>query len=480
MRLPCLLASLGLLLLPLMSSAKLRLPRTIASHMVLQQDREITLWGWAEPRETVTVDASWAPLTASSAADDDGRWEVHLRTPTAIPGDPAHTLTFSTAEGESITLEDVLIGEVWLLSGQSNMELPLAGWPDSAPPAPVTGGPEAIATADHPRLRLFAAGRHSAATPQTETVELWSAPQWTAFTPETIAQFSAIGYFFGRELLLSQEIPVGLIQSVWGGSSCEAWVPAGTLEDFSEFADQKPWTPASEVDNQTPSVLYNGMIAPLEQCALRGVLWYQGETNVGRHETYARLFPALIEAWRREWGNDELAFYFAHLAPWSGYGPTSLQEMWDAQAAALELPHTGLVATLDLGNPDNIHPAGKQPIGYRFALLARRYLYGEGGLVASGPRCVGAEAAADRFILRFEDAGSGLVVPENQYIGFELAGEDGIYHPALATIDEDRLILRSPAVESPRAARYAWLPDPVPALSNREGLPAAPFRIALP
>jgi sialate O-acetylesterase len=473
-------ALLLLLTLPALLTAEIRLPRAIGDHMVLQQDTLVTFWGWARPRETITVVPEWDAREVNTVVEDDGSWSLEVRTPPAFPGDPAYRVTISGSRSDAVAIEDVLIGEVWLLAGQSNMEQPLAGWPQADPPGPVEGGPGAIATAHHPRLRFLAAGRHPAATPQADLAEHWQASRWTVCTPDSAAGFSAVGCFFGEELLHHLELPIGLIQSAWGGSSAEAWTPPLALEGIEAFASQGPWTPTGAEDNRTPTVLYHGMIAPLHRYVLRGVLWYQGETNVGQHETYARLLPALVSSWREAWRNDSLAFFAAQLAPWGGYGPTSLPLMWEAQTAILDLPHTGIVATIDLGDADNIHPPRKQPVGHRFAALALARVYGDSSVAASGPRPVAHWAEGARFVLRFEETAGGLVVPENQYIGFELAGEDGNFHPARGEVRDDTLVLTSPMVKAPVRARYAWTPLPVPSLFNRAGLPASPFRTPLP
>ncbi|MFP4541411.1 MAG: sialate O-acetylesterase [Opitutales bacterium] len=465
-------------LLPVAAAAKLRLPRHIGDHMVLQQASAVPLWGWAEPGVTVSVEPSWSEQPVRATAAEDGRWEVILQTPRARPGEaPTPHQIVVAAPTERQVLREVLIGEVWLLSGQSNMEMQLRGWPEADPPSPITGGPEAIATSDDDGLRLFIAGRRSAAEPQTTVAEHWAVSRWSPSTPATAAEFSAVGYFFGRELRAHLEVPVGLILSAWGGSSAEAWIPAEVLQGTAPYAGEGPWKPASKEDNQSPSVLYNGMIAPLAPYAVRGVLWYQGETNVGRHDAYPALMTALIESWREHWGDGEMPFFFAQLAPWGGYGPTSLQELWAAQSATLEVPATGMVSTIDLGDAANIHPAAKQPIGYRFALLARAEVYGEEDLVASGPRCVGARAAEEGLRLLFEHADGGLVFPQDQLGAFELAGENGVFHPAYPSLDGSTIVLHSPTVTAPRVARYAWSPLPRPVLFNRAGLPAAPFRV---
>lgn len=456
--------------------AELHLPRLFDHHMVLQQDTGAEIWGTATPGAVIDVTGSWNQLAIRCQADENGRWQTLVPTPEATPDSPAYTLTVKEYGGETRVFEDVLIGEVWLLSGQSNMELPLQGWPEASPPCPVTGGAETIAAADLPKLRLIAAGRQISAKPLETIAEHWADDRWTAATPESAAGFSAVGYFFGEELQPHLDIPVGLILSCWGGSAIEAWIPEASLRALPDYADAADWAPQGPDDVKTPTLLYNGMIAPLKPFTLRGVLWYQGESNVGQAERYRVLFPTLIRSWREQWSDPRMVFLFAQLAPWGGYGPVSLQELWEAQASALELPGTGMAATIDCGDKDNIHPADKQPIGHRLALLARQEAYGESDLVASGPVCTGQSVEGATLTLTFAQVGGGLVVPENQYTGFELAGPDGVFHPAKAQVRGERIELTSPAVGEPRQARYAWTPTPRASLYNREGLPAAPFR----
>jgi sialate O-acetylesterase len=440
--------------------APLRLHALFSDHMVLQQGRNVPVWGWAAPGTRVTLQPDWGAAVVVRA-DDNGRWTAWIDTPEA--GGPA-TLTVSTRD-TSVTVRDIRFGEVWLASGQSNMEMPLAGW---LPDNPIDRSAEEIATAAYPEIRMFTVARaHSDAR------EADVSGRWTVFAPDSVAWLSATAYFFAKDLHAALDVPVGVIQSSWGGTPAEAWVAAEELSSFT--------FPAADVPQSRPSALFNGMIAPLMPFAIQGVIWYQGESNVGHGKQYETLFPTLIRNWRAEWSRPELPFYYVQIAPFK-YGegePSPAAELREAQRLTLSLPHTGMVVTTDIGDPDNIHPSNKHDVGGRLALWAMAESYGK-DVVHSGPLADDAEFTDQIVVIRFKHTGSGLVAKGGPLTDFELAGADGVFHPAQAVIIGETVVVRSAAVTQPVSVRFGWREAARPNLFNKEGLPASGFILGNP
>ena len=424
---------------PLAARADVSLPAVFGSHMVLQRDVPISVWGWAEPGEEVTVTLGEA--TAKAKADANGAWKVVLPA-VSVGGSPRSLVVAGTT---TITLGDILVGDVWIGSGQSNMEWPLAA---SANPK------ETIAAATHPRLRLFHVPKVQSKTPDHRIVNA----TWKVCAPETVAGFSATLYHFGAKLQEELDIPIGLINASWGGSPIE------------------PWT----IHEGRSGGMYNGLIAPLVPFPVRGFTWYQGETNVLQKNglSYLDKMRNLVGGWRTAWGDDTLPFYFVQIAPWDGrYEADELPKLWEAQAAALSIPHTGMAVTTDLvDNIKDIHPKNKRDVGHRLARWALAKTYGRKDLVYSGPLFKAATIEGDRLRLSFAHA-AGLKARDGKPLTeFEIAGEDGSFVPATATIDGEGVIVSSPAVPAPKAARFGWRSVAQPNLVNGAGLPASPFR----
>ncbi|MGH7995997.1 MAG: sialate O-acetylesterase [Opitutaceae bacterium] len=468
-------------------------PKILSSHMVVQRDRPIHLWGWADPGERVA--ATLREFTASTQADDLGRWSLYLAP------EPAGGPYRLTIKGHNtLILDDVLVGDVWFASGQSNMQLPLMGFPGNAV---VTNGAEEIRQAYHTDLRLLHIpdeASHYARQDQPAS--------WTACTPQTAATFSAAAYFFARELAKRERVPIGIIDCSWGGTPAAPWVSpetlgsdAGLMPVFAEWAStsadhadaprllakehredlaaraagrplpQHPWHP--DLDSWAPGWLYNGMIAPAVNYPIKGVIWYQGasDTDPGRASMYGRVFPALIRDWRRQWREGDFPFLFVQIASFdAGPGWPIVRE---AQRRTLHLANTAMVVTIDIGNPHNIHPADKQDVGHRLALAARALAYGE-RIEYSGPSFRQTSLDGDRIRAWFDHA-DGLTAKGGPLVGFEIAGADRTFRPATARIDGDSVWLSSPRVPHPRYVRYAWASDPVANLFNGAGLPASPF-----
>jgi sialate O-acetylesterase len=437
-----LLLALSASLLPLCAAparADVKLPSVIGSRMVLQRDAPLPIWGWADPGEEVTV--ALGSATASTRADDKGNWQVRL--PAQKADGKAHTLTVSGKN--KIELTGVLIGEVWVGSGQSNMEWPLIA---------THGAKEAIAAANHPNIRLFHVPKVQTKEPARDVKA-----EWKVCAPAAVPGFSAVLYYFGLRLHKELGVPVGLINSSWGGSPIE------------------PWT----VTTKGSGRMHNGMIAPLMPFAVRGVVWYQGESNVGNGLMYRDKMKALIAGWRRTWGKD-MPFYFVQIAPWApakgGYAPGKLPELWEAQVASLKIPGTGMVVTTDLvDNIRDIHPRNKKDVGNRLALWALAKDYGKKGIVYSGPLYRSLKVEGDKVTLSFAHTGGGLKSRDGKPLTeFEIAGEDDKFVPAQAVIKGNTVVVSAKEVAHPTQVRFGWRKRANPNLANEKGLPASPFR----
>lgn len=478
-------------------SAAVKLPALISDHMLIQRDAPVRIWGKADPGEMVNVTFQSQKLSAK--ADLNGQWQVFLE-PVVTPGPYEMTVAASNA----ITVHDILAGEVWVGSGQSNMEFPMSKVADAE---------KEIAAASYPQIRLFTVKRVVADQP-VEDVQ----GSWTSCTPESVKNFSAVAYFFGRELFQTQHTPVGLIHSSWGGTPAQSWTEKSflsedpllqtyltgwdkTLTDFPAKTEEyekttlpkweeqvaaakaagkalpnKPAPPVGPGHQNRPAGLYNAMIAPLVPYTIRGAIWYQGESNAnnsGSAHLYRRLFPAMIESWRSAWGQGSFPFYYVQLANYKTNGNWPL--LRESQSATLELANTGQALAIDVGNPANIHPINKQTVGHRLALLAREHTYGE-RIVSAGPTFRQMTTSGATARVWFDSAGSGLEPHGDKLIGFALAGADQKFYPATAKISGATVVVSAPEVADPKAVRYAWADDPAANLYNREGLPGVPFR----
>lgn len=460
--------------------ATVRLPALVGNHMVVQRAAPVPIWGWAAPGEQVTVMFRGQAYSATPAAT--GKWQLTL------PATPAGGPYVMTVQGQNtLTIQDILVGDVWLASGQSNMELPLRdkNAPNSGAYPLVINAEQDVATADFPQIRQFTVKRMVAYQPQTEN----EGYDWQVCSPATAGRFSAVGYFFARDLYQHYHVPIGLISSPWGGTPAEAWVSAEALQKLPDFQAKvaelatRPALPTpTEKDAQnTATTLYNGMIAPLLPYAIKGIIWYQGESNVGRAAQYRTLFPALIQDWRARWGR-ELPFLFVQLANYTKAlglpAASDWAELREAQAQALALPHTGMALAIDVGEGDDIHPADKQDVGHRLALVARQVAYGDKRVVAAGPTFQAMTVSGSQVRLKFANAGKHLLLKTGNTTlsGFAVAGADQQFHWASATLDGAEVVLTCAAVPTPVAVRYDWANNPTGNLYNQAGLPAGPFR----
>ncbi|MEZ6191285.1 MAG: sialate O-acetylesterase [Phycisphaerales bacterium] len=458
-------------------------------HMVLQAESPIPVWGTGIPGETLTL--SIGDQTVRAVVNDTGRWHAELA---PIPPGRAYTLDIATPD-QVVSLTDVLVGDVWLCSGQSNMQWTLEKSMNSS---------EEIAGSDYPQVRLFLVEQASLDDPPHDV-----RGAWVRCGPETAGSFSAIGYFFGRELHTQLKTPIGLIANAWGGSSAEAWMPRRALLDDPQFAylveglparqaaleayrkelqaweasgskDPAPRWPREVRQFKWATMLYDRMLEPLAPYALRGVIWYQGEENTSRAYQYRRLFPALIGEWRRLWDRDDLPFLFVQLTSFhkreSEPGDSQWAELREAQFMTLSVPHTAMAVTIDVGDADNIHPTNKQVVGYRLALAALAKVYGR-DVEYSGPTLRSVTKVDDGIRLTMDHAGEGMSTLDGlPPRGFEVAASDGPYHWAQARIEGDTITVWSDQVPDPATVRYGWSDNPDATLINTAGIPASPFR----
>jgi sialate O-acetylesterase len=475
---------------------EVRLPHMLSDHAVLQRQMPVHIWGWADAGEKVTV--SFHDQTQTAVADDLGRWSVYLR-----PEQAGGPYVLTVQGSNTMRLEDILVGDVWFASGQSNMEFPLNGFPGSAV---LKNGPQEIAAAMQPQVRLLRFGR------KASEYELRDQDaSWTLCTPETAAQFSAVAYFFARDLLKQEHVPIGLIDSTWGGTPVAAWMSldglssdAGLMPQFAQRVEMvenqsdvsamldaekredakaraagHPWTKHAWHPNPgswAPTELFNGMVAPAIDFTIKGAIWYQGETDssAGRAPLYERTFPAMITDWRARWGEGDFPFLFVQLSSYTSTPAETWGMVREAQRRTLKLANTAMAVSLDVGQADNVHPPDKQTVGARLALAARAVAYGE-AVEYSGPLFL--EAAPEGNTLRvYFTHGRGLAAKGGALEGFEVAGEDRRFHPASARVDGDTVMVSAADVSRPIYVRYAWANAPMTAnLYNGAGLPAAGF-----
>ncbi len=439
-----------------------KLPGLFMDHMVLQRESQVRVWGWAEPGEAVSVTGSWdGAVTAHGKAQDDGAWEILLKT--AQAGGP-HTLT---VQGTNRTIiNDVMLGEVWVCSGQSNMAWNLAD----------LGTQEAlndIINANHDKIRFFTVPLKLAANPAEDCDGSWHVCAMT-----TAAEFSAVAYYYGLDLHRLLGVPIGLIASHRRATRAESWTDQKTLTAFPAFSkalktlSQTP----DALSDQMPSVLFNGMIAPLTKYGIRGVIWYQGESNTDRPIQYKSLFPAMIKAWRAHWNQGDFPFYYVQIAPFQYEASIQSAALREAQMRTLKLPKTGMAVTLDLGERDNIHPSRKRTVSERLVLWAVRDIYGERRTVCQGPRLEAMRFEENQAVLRFYHTYGALTAKGGDLRGFTVAGKDRVFYPARATVQGKILILSNPEVKHPVAARYGWSNWTQANLYNQANLPASSFR----
>ncbi|MBR8534058.1 hypothetical protein KDU71_00670 [Carboxylicivirga sediminis] len=440
------------------AKANVSLPEFFSSHMVLQQNSEVKLWGWGNPTEKVAVTTSWSTDTLHTVASNQCKWSVVLSTPCG--SQQAHTITIQGYN--TIILDDILMGEVWLLSGQSNMEW-CARWG-------FNNADEVVNNANRPNIRLFTVSRRTAENPIMDLKG-----NWKACSPETVLDFSAIGYIFGRTLQDSLDnVPVGLINTAWGGSPIEIWVPEEEITQDEYLLEESKKLEDMAWTAREPGRAYNAMIAPLMPLNIAGVLWYQGETNAANPLAYAEMLQNLVESWREGFQKD-FPFYYAQIAPWNGYGPAAGAQVRESQRRALDLiPDAGMVVVSDIGDTVDIHPRNKIDAGIRFANLALNKTYGKEELPTSGPLYQFYSVADKKVTVTFEH-GEGLYADGPALSQFEVRDSTGTWYPAKAKIKKNTVEVYSKAVKNPKGVRFAWSSTATPGLFNKDHLPASCF-----
>jgi sialate O-acetylesterase len=484
-------------------SADVRLPSVIGDNMVLQEGKSVPIWGWADPCEKVTVKASWASVKWETEAGQDGNWMVRIK-----PGKVGGPYEMTIDGNNTLSLKNVLIGEVWVCSGQSNMEFALNQ---------TTNAAQEVNEANYPQIRFFTVGKKVSYEPMKNCQG-----RWQECNSKSASGFSAVGYFFGRDLYKQLNIPVGLINASWGGTPAESWMSKEYLESDANFkpilqhfdetcanfpqllknyqaakkerdetmsrlkAEGKPIPPMQEIYEPigkghpySPTGLYNGMIIPIVPYGIRGAIWYQGETNAWRAYQYRTLFPAMIKNWREAWGEGNFPFLYVQLTSWRAVKPNPSEsdcaELREAQLMTLAVPNVGMAVIVDIGEANNIHPKNKQDVGKRLALWALAKTYGK-NIEYSGPLYKYMEINGNKAILHFDHVGGGLVAHGEHLNGFAIAGVDKKFVWAEAKIEGDTIVVSSDKVAEPAAVRYAWADNPVCNLYNKAGLPASPFR----
>ncbi|MEN8117049.1 MAG: sialate O-acetylesterase [Bacteroidota bacterium] len=443
-------------------NAQVTLPAIFGDGMVLQQQTEAAIWGKTQKNSTVQITTSWNKKNYSAEADSDGNWKLKVETPEA--GGP-YSITIS--DGKEITLSDVLIGEVWVCSGQSNMQMPMRGYYNQ----PVLGANEAIATSTNKSIRLITIERDKS----LETKEDFSGG-WLECNPGNVGNFSATAYFFGRLIQDALDVPVGLICSAWGGTRIEPWISESGIKNFDwvNLPDKKM---EDDFTQQTPTVLFNAMISPMVGYAIKGALWYQGESNRNEPKEYEKLMPGLIENWRAEWGIGDFSFYYCQIAPFEYGNGINSAFLREAQLkASTAIPNIGMACLMDVGEKNNIHPGEKEAAGERLAFQALANTYNMSGFEFSGPTLKEMKVEGSVVKLTFDHAKNGLTTYGKELKNFKVAGENKRFYPAQAIITRQGITLSSPLVEKPVAVRYAFEDFVVGELFNTEGLPASSFR----
>ena len=450
--------------------AEIKLSAIVSSNMVLQRNTTIMLWGWADAKEKITINASWLNEQLNIEADKEGNWTVEVQTTNSKE---PQTIKITSKESD-ILLENILFGEVWLCSGQSNMQQPMKGYNGQ----PTFGSVMATTKSNNPNLRLFSVDRVGSKTPLKD-VEKYTA--WQQASPESVLDFSAIAYFFGQQLQEILDVPVGLIHTSWGGSSVQAWISKDVMNVHQKVSIDN--LDITKKTNRIPTALFNAMINPLTQYAIKGALWYQGESNRMEPENYKKLFPAMVKDWRQQWGIGDFPFYYVQIAPYM-YGNNNAFNTFnntafirETQLQCLDLiPNSGIAITMDIGDDYCIHPPKKKEVADRLLFNALNQTYGYKTVDFAAPIFDSQEIKDGGIVLKFKNAETGLY-SYDQLEGFEIAGADKIFHPANAKIvNRTDVFAISDDVPNPVAVRYAWRNWIVGTLYDVNLLPASSFR----
>ena len=453
------------------ATAQVNLCSLFSDNMVLQQQSNVAVWGWDKKGTPITVVTSWNKKIYKTVTDTSGKFMLKVTTPVA--GGPYQLMV---SDGKPVTLNNVLIGEVWICGGQSNMEMPMKGFKGQ----PIYGSNEAIINSKNSNIRLFTVPRASKTEAQTDIKK----SQWLEADPESVANFSATGYYFGRLLSKMLNVPIGLIHCSYSGSSIQAWMDAKTLQAFPEIKVPAKTDSIKQV-SRTPTTLYNGMLKPILGYGMRGMIWYQGESNYDNPDQYQNLFETFVKTVRAQWGEGDFPFYFAQIAPYDyaqlppynkggKYNSAYLRDV--QRKAADKIPNTGMAVLMDIGEQVTIHPPRKEPGGTRLAYLALGKTYGLKGFGYQSASYDALTSKGTAAVLKFKDATQGLTAFFKDITTFEIAGADKHFYPAKAVINGASVTVTSEQVKEPVAVRYAFKDFVVGELYGTDGLPVSSFR----
>lgn len=451
--------------------AKVKLPAIVSSNMVLQRNTVVELWGWADAKEKITIQVSWLDEPLRINAKADGSWRTQVKTTNSKL---AQTITI-TDESTTVRLTNILFGEVWICSGQSNMQMPVQGFNGQ----PVIGSQMTIAKSTNPNLRLFSVDSDGAKAPLDDVQGYTS---WQEATPESVSNFSAVGYMFGAQLQEILDVPVGLVHTSWGGSSVQAWISTEGIKPYQKVDLNQ--VDISKKTKRIPTALFNAMVSPLIPYTIKGALWYQAEANRKEPEQYKQLFPAMVKDWRSRWGIGNFPFYYVQIAPFAYGNIDAFQTVEnsafirEAQLQCLDLiPNSGIAITMDIGDAKSIHPPRKREVAQRLLYNALNQTYGYTAVDYAGPKFDTLEQKDNGIVLKFKYAETGLYA-YNSLEGFEIAGKDKVFHPATAKIVNKRkeVFVKSSKVPEPVAVRYGWRNAAKGTLYDTSLLPASSFR----
>lgn len=461
-----------LLLGSLQINAKIKLPALFSDNMMLQQKENPPIWGWAEKNANISIKTSWNSKIYKTKADASGKWKTELQTPSF--GGP---YTIEVVEGtEKVIIKNVLIGEVWLCSGQSNMEMPLKGFPGQ----PVRNGNEIIVRSTNTNIRLITVPRATVLEPKDDFEG-----KWEVASPKSTANFSATAWYFGSLLQEVLQVPVGLIHVAYGGSSMEAWMNQEMLKDFASAKIPTTKEELAKDPNRVPTTLFNGMLSPVIGYGIKGCIWYQGESNYERASEYTALMKKMVSSWRGLWKQGDFPFYYAQIAPfnYASFHPKDYVEKYNSAylreaqfKASKEIPNSGMAVLMDIGEENSIHPMDKEKGGNRLAFQALSKTYGVEGFEFESPKFKAMEIKDNSVTVSFDDAPNGITAYGKEVTGFEIAGEDKIFYPAKTEVRRKSVVLTSEKVAKPVAVRYLWKDFAKAELFSTGGLPVSSFR----
>jgi len=445
--------------------AKIKLPSIISSNMVLQRNTSVKIWGWATPGEKITVRTSWFLETLKITTPENGRWEIAIKTTLSKE---SQSIQLKSNES-NINLENIVFGEVWICSGQSNMRMPLKGYTGQ----PTFGGNLTVATSKNDNLRLFSISENGSPTPLDSVSKF---KKWNTASPETVKDFSAVAYFYGKQLQEILDVPVGLIMTSWGGTRIQPWMSKEAVTPFLDVNKVKKDT--TEKFKRIPSAIFNAMIHPITSYTIKGAIWYQGETNRDEPKLYQKLLPEMVKDWRKQWNIGDFPFYYVQIAPNKYIDKSNSQFQREAQLKASEvIPNSGMAVLSDVGSTQTIHPPRKKEVAERMLFIALNKTYGMKDVDCTGPVYKSMTEKEGALFLNFDNAETGIFSPETEVSYFEIAGEDKVFYPAKAEIISHKQVkVSSLNVKVPVAVRYGWNNWFEGTLFDNNMLPASSFR----